>query len=717
MNWWRPWAWWLAAGFCLAASAAGHPGRPGALPPRFEPAGMGAGEPAFRGYFREYVAEFHPREVRLRFADGRSLRMIWEGARPRASVAGEHMLNGRTHYLLGNRPAQWRTDVPHYRGIRYTGLYPGVDVRFYAAGQHLEFDLEVAPGADLRAVRLRIAGADSVQLAPSGEVHISAESHRLIQKPPVAWQPGVAGPMTVACRYRLAGKNRIAFEAEGYDPGRMLVVDPVLVYATYFGTATNDNIIGVRVDGRGMVYFAGYTSSSDLTSTPDSAQTANAGKRDVFLAKLDPRLEGQDALIYFTYLGGSEADTPTAIEVDDQGNVYLTGWTQSTDFPLAGNAPQIQRAGDTGQDAFVTKLNPAIPGPFGLLFSTYLGGTAGDTGYAIATDRMGYIYVAGVTRSEDFPVTERVFQRGRWGEQDGFIVWLDPNAPDPPSAVRYASYLGGESNDEARAVAALAPGVVAIAGETSSELFQVTANAVRPAYQGGGDIFVTVLDLKIPEYDALVYSTYLGGAGSEASRRMVRDARGRLFLTGYTLSEDFPVTGGAFQPRPARSGQAFLAVLDVTLAGGQGLSYSTYFGGSGGEVGYDLALDARGRVYLTGYTLSRDFPVTANAFQKDFGEGVEAFCAVLDPQQSGPNALLYATYLGRTGINVGYGIAVAPDGTIYVAGSVQDRAFPVTGNALQSSHAGGLADGFLVALKPGETGLDGSSQTSNMQSP
>ena len=717
MNWRHRVVWWLAAWLCLTASALGRPAWEGMLPPRFEAAGPGFDGPAFRGYFREYVAEFYPHEVRLRFADGRSLRMIWEGAGPRASVAGEHRLQARTHYLLGNRPEQWRTDVPHYRGVRYGGLYPGVDLRFYAAGQHLEFDLEVAPGADPGAVRLKIAGADSLQLAASGEVVIQAGRHRMIQKPPVAWQPAQAGRIPVPCRYRLAGKDRIAFQAEGYDRSRMLVIDPVLVYATYFGTATNDNIIGVRVDAEGMVYFAGYTSSSDLISTPDSAQTANAGKRDIFVAKLDPRLEGQDALVYFTYLGGSEADTPTAIEVDSQGNVYLTGWTQSTDFPLAGNAPQIQRAGDTGQDAFVTKLNPAVPGPFGLLFSTYLGGTASDTGYAITTDQSGYIYVAGVTKSEDFPVTERVFQRGRWGDQDGFIVWLDPNAPDPPAAIRYASYLGGEYNDEARAVAALAPGVVAVAGETSSELFQVTPNAFRPSYQGGGDIFVTVLDLKIPEYDALVYSTYLGGSGSEAPRRMVRDALGRLFITGYTLSDDFPVTGNAFQPRPARSGQAFLAVLDVTRAGREGLLYATYFGGSGGEVGYHLALDRRGRVYLTGYTLSRDFPVTANAFQKDFGEGVEAFCAVLDPQRAGRQALLYATYLGRTGINVGYGIAVAPDGTIYVAGSVQDRAFPVTANALQGGHAGGLADGFLVALKPGETGLESNSQTSNMQSP
>jgi hypothetical protein len=717
MNWCHRVAWWLAAGLCLGGSALGRADWRGALPPRFEPAEKHGSGTAFLGYFRDFVAEFRPREVRLRFTDGRSVRMIWEGARAGVLVMGEQPLPSRTNYFLGNRREHWRTGVPHYRGVRYHGLYRGINARFYASGQALEYDLELAPGADLKLARLRIEGADSLRLTPEGHLEILVGQHRLIQKQPVAWQDIGSIRRVVDCRYRLADRRRIALIARGYDPQRALVVDPVLVYATYFGTATNDNIIGVRADANGMVYIAGYTSSGDLTSTSDSIQTANAGKRDIFVAKLDPRKEGPEALIYFTYLGGSEADTPTAFEVDAQGNVYLTGWTQSTDFPLGGNAPQIQRAGDTGQDAFVVKLNPAIPGPLGLVFSTYLGGTGSDTGYAIATDSNGFIYVAGVTKSEDFPVTEKVLQRGRWGDQDGFIVWLDPNAPDPPSAIRYASYLGGEYNDEARAVVALGPGVVAVAGETTSELFHVTGNAFRPTYQGGGDIFVTVLDMKIPEYDALLYSTYLGGSGSEAPRRMVADAAGRLVLTGYTLSGDFPVTPNAYQLAQNRSGQAFVAILDPRQPSQAGLIYSTYFGASGGEVAYGLALDAEGRIYLTGYTLSRDFPVTPNAFQKDFGEGVEAFCAVLDPRQQGPGALRYATYLGRAGINVGYGIAVAPDGTIYVAGSVQDRAFPVTESALQATHAGGLADGFLIALKPGETGLADSTQTISMQSP
>lgn len=717
MTIWRSTFWTIFAGLCLAAPARQANSWPELVPPRFEPARGGPEDTRFFGYFPEYVAEFRPAEVRLRFGDGRELRMVWEGALRQVAPQGEDKATSRSNYLLGRRPENWRLGVPHYRAVRYRPLYPGVEARFYASGHRLEYDLELAPGADLRLVRLRLVGADRLRVTPQGDLEIRAGDHRLLHKRPEAWQPSGQRNDPVSCRYRLLGANRVAIEPETYDPRRPLVIDPVLVYATYFGTATNDTIIGVRTDARGNVYIAGYTSSGDLAVTADAAQTGNAGKRDIFVGKLDPTKEGLHALIYFTYLGGSEADTPTAFEVDSAGNIYLTGWTQSTDFPLGGNAPQVNRAGDTGQDAFVVKMNPAIPGPFALLFSTYLGGTDSDTGYAIASDEQGYIYVAGVTRSEDFPVTEKVLQRGRWGDQDGFITWLDPNAPAPGDVIRYSSYIGGEYNDQARAVVALRPGVVAIAGETSSELFHVSGNAWRTAYQGGGDIFLTVLDMNLTEYDALVYSTYLGGSGSEAPRRMVKGRNGELILTGYTLSIDFPATERAYQLQPRRVGQAFVTVMDPARPGNQGLLYSTYFGASGGEVAYDLALDERGWIYLTGYTLSRDFPVTPQAFQKDFGDGVEAFCAVLDPATPGEAALKYATYLGRAGINVGHGIAVGPDGTIYVAGSVQDRNFPVTPGAVQPQHAGGLADGFLVALKPGETGFEQAGQTINMQSP
>ncbi len=708
----------LATASCLAAPVDEARRRLAALPPRFEP-NRGQSEPGvrFQSRLRGYSAEFLEGEVRLRLAGaGRIVRMAFEGALAPAAIEGVGRLPSAAHYILGNRPEGWLWAVPQYRALVYRGLYPGVDVLFYGAGGALEYDLRLAPGADPSAVRLRFAGADRLRLTPHGDLEILAGGRRLLQKKPLAYQPEGGRRRPIECRYRLLAGDRVALAPLRYDPRRPLVIDPVLIYATYLGAGSDDSIVSVKVDAQGMVYLAGYTGSADLPATPDSVQTAGAGARDIFVAKLDPAREGADALVYFTYLGGSGADTPTSMELDPQGNVYLTGWTQSTDFPLGGNAPQIQRAGDTGQDAFVVKLNPSVAGPVGLLFSTYWGGEGSDTGYGIAVDQEGYVYVVGVTKSEEFPLIGKPIQRGRWGDQDGFVVWMDPNAADPPAAVLYSSYLGGEYNDEARAVVALGRGIAAIAGATTSELYHVSGDAFLPKYQGGGDVFLTVLDMNRPEYDGLLYSTYLGGTGAEEPRRIARDRQGRLVLTGYTLSSDFPVAGDPYQPAPRRSGQVFVSLLDPARPGGQGLLYSTYFGAGGGEVAYDVALDEAGRIYLTGYTLSKDFPLTAQAFQKDYGGGVEAFCAVLDPAAPAERALVYSTYLGRTGINVGYGIAVSRDGVIYIAGSVQDRGFPLSQAPLQGAHGGGLADGFLIALKPEETGL-GASQTTSMQSP
>jgi len=694
---------WLMTAGCLAAAPPTHKSEPwrAALAPRFE-RNLGQWDPEVRFMARlsSYRAEVRPGEVRiLPSGAARAVGLQFEGGSPWARIEGEGRLASTSNYLLGHRPEKWATGVPHYRAVRYREIYPGVDALFYVAGELLEYDLQIAPGADPGRIRIRFHGADSLRLTREGDLEVTAGGGRLLHKRPAAYQWDGGRLQTVHCRYRLLSRDRAAVEVGSYRPDRPLVIDPVLAYATYLGTGSNDAIVSVKVDRQGMIYVAGYLGAGDLAATADGVQTAAAGARDIFVAKLDPSRESFDSLLYFTYLGGSRADSPTAMAVDEDGNVYLTGWTQSTDFPLGGNAPQVQRAGDTGQDAFVVKLSPSIPGPLGLVFSTYLGGELSETGYAIDVDEQGYVYVAGVTRSEEFPLAGRPIQRGRWGDQDAFIAWLDPNAPDPASALLYSSYLGGEYNDEARAVAALGRGVAAIASATFSQMYHVSPNAFTPAYRGGGDVFLTVLDMNKPEYDGLVYSTYFGGLGNEEARRMVRDAQGRLIVTGYTLSMDFPVTESAFQATARRAGQVFVAVLDPRRDGLQGLIYSTYFGGSGGEVAYDVALDAAGRVYLTGYTLSSDFPVTEEAFQKVYRSGVEAFCTVLDLAAPPERALVYSTYLGGLGINVGRGIAVSPGGTVYIAGEVQDRTLPVTTGALQAAHAGGLADGFIIGLK------------------
>jgi hypothetical protein len=469
-----------------------------------------------------------------------------------------------------------------------------------------------------------------------------------------------------------------------------------LKYSTFLGTSNQDSIIGVKVDAAGMVYVVGYTDSADLPATPGAYKETSAGGRDIFVAKFDPDKEGPQSLVYFTYLGGSGADTPTAMTVDAAGHVYITGSTTSTDFPLGGEAPQMGSGG--GQDAFVVKLDPAIPGEFALSFSTYLGGSEQDVGYAIDVDAAGAIYVAGMTKSEDLPLAGAPVQGGRWGPQDGFVAKFDPALPAPNSRV-YTTYLGGSDVEECRALAVSPAGLIYVAGRTySGQDYQVLGTAFQPLYRGNGDIFLTVLDLSRPGWNAIRYSTFLGGSSIDEVRKITLAPDGGVLLTGYTLSADFPVTPDAYQGTAPGNGDVFVTKLNPSQEGELGLVYSTFLGGHSSEVAYDILADADQNVYLTGYTLSGDFPITPDAFQQDLSAGVDVFCTQLSLALPPAQAVVYSTFAGHGGINVGYGVAVSPAGVIYVAGRSQDQSFPVTENALQATHAGGFSDGFILAL-------------------
>jgi hypothetical protein len=433
--------------------------------------------------------------------------------------------------------------------------------------------------------------------------------------------------------------------------------------------------------------------TGDFGVGSSSFQDAATGSPNIFIAKINPAAAGADSLVYFTYIGGTGADMPYGMQIDAAGNIYLTGFTTSTDFPMAGNSARANNSGGV-TDVFILKFNPALNGQDALVFSTYYGGTDLDIGYAIDVDQLGFIYVTGTTQSSDLPLTTTAYQNIRYGLSDAFIVKVDPFA----GAFVYSSYLGGESTEQGRAIAVTPSGsAVYFAGDTVSTLFPLAGNSYQPTPFGGGDIFVAQMDLSKSGIDSLVYSTYLGGSGLEAVRKMVLDASGKPLLTGYTLSTDFPVTAGAVQSNLRGIANVFVTRLD--LAAPNIISYSTYFGGSGGDVAYDMALDATGNVYLTGYTNSVDFPVTPDALQSKNGGGFDVFVSKLNLG----GGVVYSTYAGQSSINVGYGIAVSASGAIAVGGQSGEQndgpSVGVTDSAVQNFFAGGQSDGFVLLLK------------------
>ena len=394
-------------------------------------------------------------------------------------------------------------------------------------------------------------------------------------------------------------------------------------------------------------------------------------------------------LVYSTYLGGSGGDQGNSIAVDGSGNAYVTGVTDSTDFPTV-NSMQSTNGGD--YDAFVTKLNPTGSA---LIYSTYLGGDGIDDGNGIAVDASGNAYVTGRTDSTNFPTTASAFQPtigGIYG--NAFLAKLNATG----SALVYSTYLGGSGDDSGNSIAVDTSGNAYVTGYTDSTNFPATAGAFQPTIGGMFDNgFVTKLN---PTGSALVYSTYLGGSGDDSGQGIAVEASGNAYVTGSTDSTNFPATAGAFQPTiGGMFDNGFVTKLNPT---GSALVYSTYLGGSGNDSGNSIAVNTSGNAYVTGYTDSTNFPVTAGAFQPTIGGMFDnAFVTKLNPTGS---ALVYSTYLGGSGDDSGNSIAVDTYGNAYLTGITSSTNFP-TVKPLQSSYGTGQSDVFVSLLNPNGSAL------------
>jgi hypothetical protein len=658
------------------------------LPLRFE-VNQGQGGPAVRytAHASGYTLLLKEDGPSLAFADSRRVDISLLNSNRAPAIEALERLSTRTNYLIGNN-SRWRSNVPSYERVRYHDVYPGIDIVYYGKQSQLEYDFVLEPGADPNAIRMRFRGAGRLSISPDGDLIFSAGKSQLAQKRPVVFQDG----HQVACRYALTGRNTVGLELAGYDRERKLVIDPVISYLSYFGGTGLDQINAVKMGPNNLLYIAGQTDTSQLPTTADDYDGSNKGLTDIFFAVIDTSANFN--LVYMTYLGGTNDDIPLAMDVDTSGVAYLTGTTTSTDFPMAGAFQTTGSASVT--NSFVVKLDPSQMDQAALVFSSYLGGTTGHNyGHGIAVDNRGLIYVIGTTQSTDFPVTGSAYQPVLWGKQDSFLCQIDPNA----SVLAYSTYLGGESSDDGRAILVDSKGLVYFASSTLSTQFPMAGFSYNGNSSGAEDIVVGVMDMTKSGPPSLVYASYFGGSGNEEVRAMAFDAKGRIMITGYTLSTDLPVTGDALQSTNAGSGDAFVAVFDPTKNFQAGLVYSTYLGGSGGDVAYAIAGDAAGNIYVTGYTLSADFPITNNALQNYWADGTDVFITAFKPGVAGKAALGFSTYLGLSGTYVSSGLSLGSDGSMYVVGRA-NVGLPTIGNALQPGGFAGGLDGFIAVIGP-----------------
>jgi hypothetical protein len=664
------------------------------LPLRFE-ANTGQWNPAVRFGARSSGYQlFLTESEAVLAANGRTVAMRLAGANSAASFAGDARMPD-AHYFVG-RKSEWRGSVPQFGRVRRSGVYPGIDVVYYGHGTQLEYDLVLQPNADPSRIRMQFRGADRLSVSPQGDLMLAAGDAHFVQKRPVVFQAGPGGEKKeVAARYRLIGTDTVAVELGAYDRGRELTIDPVLAYGSLIGGGGADGVTAVQLARDGNLYVAGYVQRNDLQGAESSFAPSAKGGTDGFFAIIDPRRSGADSLRYFTYLGGTSNDRVNALAVDGLGIAYLVGTTNSIDFPLAGTTVQASIGGADASDAFVTKLDPRLSGADAVVYSTYIGGTVVDEGNAVAIDNSGRIYLAGTTRSDNFPVTSSAYAGVHYGAQDAFLVKINPDSGTP---LEYSTYFGAENWDEGRALAVTPNGLVYMAGSTSGDQLPQAGAQYRDTRAGAIDIFLTYWDLNRSNVASLLYSTYIGGEGVDELRAMALDAQGKVLLTGYTLSGDFPRAGNVIRGSNQGGGDVFVVRFNVNAPRAQMLEWSTFYGGDGGDVAYGIVPDPNGSVWITGYTLSSNFPATAAALQNAPDGGVEVFIANLDSTKSGGEGILYSSYLGSIGVNVAYTIAAGTDGTIYLGGQSAARKVQTSASGFQVDFQGGLTDGFVLAL-------------------
>jgi uncharacterized protein (TIGR03437 family) len=651
--------------------------------------------------------------------------MRFDGAQASASLEPLQLLSGKSNYFIGP-PSEWRRDVPQYGRVRYRGVYPGVDLVFYGSERRLEYDWVLAPGADPKRIRMSFDGATAIDIDSSGDLTISAGSAEFRQFAPRIVQNG----RRVEGRFVKRGKSSVGFEIASYDRTQTLAIDPVLSYSTFLGGQDGDAIYALAIDQQGNLIVGGGTLSPNFPSR-NAVFGPATGDVQGFIAKVNPRASGGDSLLWSTYLGAAGKFTYVlGATVDAQGNVIVTGTTATPSFPLVNPYQKfLNKDGNTNgcpntvfdisqtqtcSDAFLFKLNGAGNQ---IAFSTFLGGTGNDVGYAVGTDTAGNIFVTGQTSSADFPAPGSPFQTTLKGPSDVFLSKFTP-----AGSLTYSTYLGGEAEEVAMGMAVTPQGSVYLAGTTGSSSFPLVSplQNVKPGPVVG---FVARMDFLQGGQAILGYSTFLGSVGGSSSiSALALDSKNNVYVVGGTSAPDYPTTANAVETKYSLllnsttppflipsflvptfvgqqvNGDAFITELNPSAVSTAQLVYSTLLGGIYNDVATGVAIDAQGRIVVTGTTDSYDFPITPDSFVPSNGSPtvsptLKAFVTVIDPTVAGLAGIPYSSFFGGSANDIATRIVADVNG-VDIVGQTKSRNFPVQA-PYQPAYGGQVTSAFV----------------------
>jgi hypothetical protein len=639
-----------------------------------------------------------------------AISMSLDGSNAEAKPTGETRLPGHSHYFLGNDPTRWRSGVSQFSRVRVPEVYPGIDLVYYGNGSQLEHDYLLAPNADPAVIQMHFQGALTVPDDKTGDLILrqtatneaGSEALRLLK--PVAYQWAADGAKTpVDVTYHPLANGDYGFSLGAYDHRRAVVIDPMVVYGSYFGGTSKDSIVDLKVASDGSLYLLLTTDSSSLKTVGataggcigkcglSNADNGNSSTPDMYLAKLDSTFQ---TLLFATYLGGSASDQAYNLALDTDGSIYVAGVTQSTDFPIVNGYPGGAPAG--GQPSgTVTKLSGDGST---ILYSTFIGYGQPATSYAppvMATANNGIVYVvgqSGASSSAGF-----IWKKNSlFYISPDFLAKLDTTKTGTDSVV-YATYMGNTveaAQSQLASVAVDSKGDVWVHGQTKDSSFPpTTAGAFQPQCKSNpcNSGFVMEIDAT---GTSILYGTFLGGSsssGSVTARDIVLDSSDNIYVSGYTYQGDFPTLNGYYDAIDGNSA----GYVSKFSPDGKTLLYSTFV-----PVGVEIGVSKGGQVAFAGVAGS-GFPVKNNLTTPTLAPNdYDTVFGVIDTTLSFDSSLLLSSYLGTsTGYTQPNRVYLASTGQVLIAGETSATDLPLA-NAYQSTLGGGTYDGFLTAIQP-----------------
>lgn len=653
-----------------------------------------ANDGIYYDYYQDKELESDDRSFRR---TGRVIRMSFSGAIQALKPFGINQNKSRFNIFKSNDPDKWIRNIGSYSSVILQEVYKNIHAELLFVEGYPRYDFLVKPGGDPSAIEINFDGGNAVLNESENCIEFETPFGKVYNGKIFAYQYDGSKKTEIECRLVRKGGG-YGFELGDYDRSQTLVIDP-LVYSSYFGGSSTDEIRGIKSAGNGEFVVAGWTESSDFHTTPGAYDETFYRDTDIFVSKYFVRgVEG--GMVFSTLLGGENFEAATALDLDEAGNIYITGSTNSEDFPLVF---PISPEYNDELEVFVSKFNPDGDS---LIYSSFFGGRADDKAHAMRVDRYGSVYICGETESRDFPKKTQ-YNPDIVGLSDIFVTKISPSG----AAYEFSTIIGGSAHDRAFALDVDQEGTVYLTGETSSGDFpmkpfrtdwwgRVVDFPYDYVYNGGFDTFLIKL---VGNGGQLEFSSYFGGSADDVGKAVLVDDDETVFVAGETLTESgdpqFPLSETSFDVTHNGQRDCFFAKIDklkqsqrwgrtVTT---QDLVFSGFFGGNGNDhISGMMKNPVDGMIYVYGYTNSSNFPVKGGLNGKNSGS-YDGYVAKITPLGSD---ISYSGFYGGNGEDKIYGFDIDERHDFYFAGSTSSDNLETTPNAAQDELAGGAADGF-----------------------